>query len=149
MREGDRGRRSLPLSLLPFSAVTAPLRFLSFALVLAGLGGCASSQPPEATVSADLATAQTALGQAEQAEAATYAALDARNARQKLEQAQQAMERGDRTLARRLAQQAAVDAELAQVKSRSAKARQAVTELQESIRVLREEIERNRRGAGQ
>lgn len=129
--------------------MTGSPRLLPLVLALLWLGGCASSQPPEEAVSANLAAAQTAVGQADQAGAATYAALEVRNARQKLEQAQQAMERGDRTLAQRLAEQAAVDAELAQVKSRSAKAQQAVTELQESIRVLREEIERNRRGSGQ
>ena len=116
----------------------------TLALVLAlGVVGCASSQPPESAVTAELAAARTALGQADQAQAGEYAALDLRNARQKIEQAQAAFDRGERTRAIRLAQQAMVDAELAEVKSRSEQSQQAIEEVQESIRVLRQEIERN------
>lgn len=121
---------------------------LSLALAL-GVVGCASSQPPESAVTAELAAARTALGQADQAQAGEYAALDLRNARQKLEQAQEAFDRGERTRAMRLAQQAAVDAELAEVKSRSEQSQRAIEEVQESIRVLRQEIERGRSNSGQ
>jgi hypothetical protein len=124
-------------------------RFVVVFAALVWLTGCASSQPPEAAVTAEMATAQSAVEQAEQSDAADHAALELRNARQKLEQAQAAMDSGDRTLALRLAEQAAVDAELAEAKSRSSRAQQAVDEVQASIRALREEIERNRGGSGQ
>ena len=145
----DASPSSLPFYIPPGFAVNGFLRSLSLLLVLGWLAGCASSQPPSEAVSADLATARTAVEQAEQADATNYAALEMRNARQKLEQAQAAMDRGDRMLAQRLAEQAAVDAQLAEVKSRSTKAQNAVTEVQESIRALREEIQRNSQGTGQ
>ena len=115
-----------------------------------GLIGCASSKPPEAVVTADVATAQRAIAQAEQANAASHAALQLRTARQKAEQAEAALARGERAHAQRLAEQSALDAQVAEVTARSAKARQAVEEVQESIRALREEAERNtQRSTGQ
>lgn len=131
--------------------MSAPLRasLILAAFTLVWGVGCASSNVPESDVTAELATARAALGQADQAQAGEYAALDLRNARAKLEQAQAAFDSGERTMAMRLAQQAAVDAELAQVKARSTQAQLAVDEVQESIRALREEIERNRSGSGQ
>jgi hypothetical protein len=48
----------------------------------------------------------------------------------------------DNTLARRLAEQSLAEAQLAAAKAESTKARNAASELQESIRVLREELAR-------
>ncbi|HEY1089619.1 MAG TPA: DUF4398 domain-containing protein, partial [Burkholderiaceae bacterium] len=63
-------------------------------------------------------------------------------AREKLNQAHAAMTREDFDRARNLAQEAQVDAQLAEAKSRSGKARKAAEELQEGVRVLREELDR-------
>jgi len=64
-------------------------------------------------------------------------------ARDKMLLANQAMAAKDYKLARELAAQAEVDAKLAQSKANSAKAQAASDALQEDIRVLRAELERN------
>lgn len=86
--------------------------------------------------------ARSAVKQAEDVGAMEFAAVEYRRAQQKLADAQAALTRGRHDQARRLAEQAAVDAELAGVKARSAKTQNAVTELQESIRLLRQEMAR-------
>ena len=124
-----------------------PVRPLVLASVLLLIvTGCASSRPPSEAVSAELEAAQAAIAQADQASAAQHAPLELRNARQKAQQARAALDAGDTETARRLSAEAAVDAELAQVKSRSVVSQAAVDEVRESIRVLREEIARSRRG---
>ena len=124
--------------------VARPRRFGSVALLVVALAaaGCASSKGPPP----DLSAPRQAVAEADQAGAAEAAPLELRNARQKLEQAATAVERGDYERARFLAAEAAVDAELAEAKARAATVEAAVAELRESIRVLREEIERNRQG---
>lgn len=122
-----------------------PVRPLALASVLV-LAGCASSRPPAGAVGAELDAAQSAIAQADQASAAQHAPLELRNARQKAQQARAALDAGDTEVARRLSAEATVDAELAQVKARSVVSQAAVEEVRESIRALREEIERSRRG---
>lgn len=63
-------------------------------------------------------------------------------AREKLDRAKLAMSKEDYDTARNLAEEAQVDAQLAEAKARSGKARKAADELQEGIRVLREELNR-------
>lgn len=122
-------------------------RFGGFGVVAAGamvvflLGGCATTAPPPTE---QMAEARSAVRQAEDVGAGEYAAVEYRRAQKKLDDAQAALSRGKHDRARRLAEQSAVDAELAGVKARSAKTQNAVRELQESIRVLREEISRPR-----
>lgn len=89
-----------------------------------------------------LAEAQKATAQAEQVGGREYAPLELRNASKKLEEARAAIRKKDHKKATQLVEQALVDAELAEMKSLSAKAQAAVTELQESIRTLRDEINR-------
>ena len=103
--------------------------------------GCSSAKKAAAP-NLLLAEARKATAQAEQVGAREYAPLELRNASKKVEEAQQAVRKKDYKIALRLAQQALVDAELAEMKSLSSKAQSAVNELQESIRILREEIER-------
>ena len=118
-------------------------RAAALAVASAALVGCGSSQPVVDAVPQTRA-AEEAVGEAEQAGAPTHAVAELRTARQKLEQAQAALAADDSFLALRLAEQAEVDAELAEAKSREAVALAAITEVRETIRVLREEIERNR-----
>ncbi len=120
--------------------------FRLFALLVVGaaLVGCGSTKPPSETVSPVVRSAQNAAAEAEQAGANTHAPLELRTARQKVEQAEQAMRAGDTDRALRLAEQAEVDAKLAEAKSRAAVAQSAIDEVRATIRVLREEIERNR-----
>jgi hypothetical protein len=103
------------------------------------LAGCASVPPPEAQLSA----ADLALRKAEQADAAHHAPLEMRVARDQLEQARLAA-RDERNLeARRLAESAAVDAELAESKARAARARGAEQEIRQDIESLRAEAQRS------
>jgi hypothetical protein len=52
------------------------------------------------------------------------------------------MEKEDNLKAGRLADQAMIDANLAEAKARSAKSQKTVEELKENIRALREEVDR-------
>lgn len=112
-------------------AVRAGLASLSMLLA-----GCASTPPPLA----ELARADASLGLARQADAQTLAPLELDSSEQKLKQARMAMRAEDYVTARRLAEQAEVEAELAQAKAQSARMQQSVQQVRESIRVLREEI---------
>lgn len=103
------------------------------------LAGCASTKPPAPPLNGS----RTAVRQAEQAGTQEYAPLELRTAREKLETAEASIEEGDPRKARILVEQAQVDAELDQIKARSAKSQLAVNELRESIQTLRDEIGRN------
>lgn len=120
------------------------LRALSLLALGAALVGCGSSRPPVAPVQPVITSAERAAAEAEQAGAAQHAPLELRTARQKIEQAERTLRAGDERTALRLAEQAEVDAELAEAKARTAVAQVAIDEIRETIRVLREEIERNR-----
>lgn len=115
------------------SILPASLTALAVALAV---GGCASTPPPLA----EIARADTSVSLAEQAGAGEQAPLELDSARQKLRQARGAMVAEDYVAARRLAEQAQIEAELAQAKAQSAVARQSVQQVRESIRILREEI---------
>lgn len=100
--------------------------------------GCSSVQPPTATVS----QAQLAIRGADQSKASQYAPLELRNAREKFNDAERAMRNEEYLKARRLSEQALVDARLAEVKAESEFARQNAAELQATIQSLRAETER-------
>jgi hypothetical protein len=100
--------------------------------------GCAARQPP----TAKLATADTAVREAIESEAAQYAPLELRLAREKLERARRAGEEEEYDRARRLAEQAFADAELAKAKTRAEKAQQRTEELRRTVEALRSESER-------
>lgn len=117
------------------------LALLCFAIVFFA-SACATTQPPPTL---ELKDSRAALRQAEQVGAREYAPLELRTAEKKLEEAQLASSKGDHERAARLAEQAVVDAELAQITALSAKAQAAVNALNDSIRALREEIQRNQR----
>lgn len=110
-------------------------------LLLFFTGACATTNPP----TQQLTETETVIRQADQIGAGDYAPLEIRQARQKLEQARAAYNNEDYEEAARLAEQAKVDAELAQIKTLSGKAQLAVRELRESIKLLKEEIS-NRNG---
>ncbi len=125
---GAAGRR-------PAQAATA----LAAALFLLG---CASTAPVPTT---ELALSAAAINTAVTAGAPELAPAEMRSARDKLERAKAAVTAEDNTLARRLAEQSLAEAQLAAAKAQSSKARNAAAELQASIRVLREEINRQAR----
>lgn len=111
------------------------------AAALLGLG-CASGPPAP---NSEIAVADAALSNAISAGAPELAAVEMRGARDKLARAKLALAAEDHTLALRLAEQSLAEAQLAASKAESAKARKAASELQESIRVLREELDRRAR----
>ena len=88
----------------------------SLALLVA-LAACATEAPP----SAELASARAALAQA--GPVAEYAPKELAAAQTKLSAAQHALARGDNVQARRLAQQAEVDARLAWALSENERSR--------------------------
>lgn len=131
---------------------TLPTRTLS-SLMVSGviacillLGGCATAQPPSPQLTATLATANETVKQAREAGAQEYAPLELQTAEQKLEAAKTAIARKDNEHAGWLAQEAMVDAKLAEVKARSVKTQAVAQELQESIETLRQEIARKKNG---
>lgn len=103
------------------------------------LASCAVRAPaPEKQVT--LAT--QSIAQAESSGAVEFAPVELRLAREKLSQAKLAMDQEENLKATRLADEAMADANLAEAKARSAKAQKVVEELQESIRILQEEMSR-------
>jgi hypothetical protein len=115
-------------------------RPMVYSFVLAGLTACASVPPP----TEQMAVAHSAVSHAHAATASQHAPLELRTAQAKLEQAEAAMRREEYATARRLAEQAEVDANLAWTKAQTVKAKQAVSELEEGIRVLNQELERRK-----
>lgn len=112
------------------------------AVSMLGLNGCASGPPPRQ----EMAAADFAVNEAEEAEASRYAPVDLRNARKKLEAAERAMASRDHKEARRLAEQAFVDAQLAETKARTAVQLQNAAILRQSIETLRYELKRHIEG---
>jgi hypothetical protein len=94
------------------------VRALTLSIALA-LAACASVPPPVT----ELAAARAALGQAGPL-ASQYAPAELSAAQRKLERAEQAMARDDRVQARRLAEEAEVDARFAWAVAENERSRQ-------------------------
>ena len=107
---------------------------------LLALTACAS--PDKAPATADVAVSRNAIENAVSAGAADLAPAEITAAREKMGKANQALAARDYKLARELAVQAQADAKLAQSKAVSSKATAASTQLNEDLRVLREEVDR-------
>ncbi|AWI79607.1 MAG: hypothetical protein CVU19_06540 [Betaproteobacteria bacterium HGW-Betaproteobacteria-13] len=116
-----------------------PLTVAASVLAVLFVTGCASKMGPPV---AELSSAQSSLSQAESAGARTHAPLELLTAREKLSQAEAAMRSEDFERAKVLAEQAAVDARLAEARARTVRSQRAVTEVQESIETLRGELDR-------
>jgi hypothetical protein len=110
-------------------------------LVAVGLCGCVTVPAP----TEQLAVARAAVADAAAAGAGEYAPVDLHLAQEKLERAERAAGAQDYGAARRLAEEAEVDARLGASRARSLKAQRAVTELQVSIRALQDELDRRPR----
>ena len=104
-----------------------------------GLSSCAG-KPPAATVS-QMSQADLAVQQASKSKAPEYASLELYTAREQFASAQEAMHKKDYTQARRLAERALVNAQLAETKAEAEQARRAAAELRQSIEALRREAE--------
>ncbi len=117
---------------------TAPIAFGAAAL----LAACAHHlAPPDA----QLAEARASIRQAESDGARTSAAADLVTAEEKLRRAEAANRAGNFETARSLAEEARVDASLADHRTRAAKAQLAADELARSNETLRQELDRSAR----
>ena len=102
------------------------------------LGACASVPAP----TEQIAVSKAAVADAASAGGTTFAPAEMKTARERLDGANTAMASQDYERARVLAEEAQVDAQLAQAKAHSTKARKAADALLEDNRVLTEEINR-------
>lgn len=105
---------------------------------LAALAGCATTPPP----TDQLAVSTAALTHATNAGSGEYAPLEMSLAQDKLGRARTALAAKDNGTALALAQQAQLDAQLAESKAESIKARKSAEALQDAARALREEMGR-------
>jgi len=106
------------------------------------VAGCAST-PITPAPTEQMAVSRSALNSAISAGANEFAPLQIKSSMEKIEGAERAMENKDYVLARQLAEQAQLDAKLAEAKAHVARAQQATDEVQKGNRVLRNEIDRN------
>ena len=107
-----------------------------------GIVACASSPMPVDK----LAVAKSSVERAEQAQAAQFAQVELSTARNKLAAAQAAADKHDAEVAARLADQADVDAQLAEHTARAKQQQQLVDQMDASLRDLRNETLRNGNG---
>ena len=120
------------------------LRNAMWCAVAFGIVACASTPMP----TDKLAVAKTAVERAEQAQAAQFAQVELTTARSKLASAQAAADKHDADVAARMADQAEVDAQLAEATARAKQQEQLVNEMDASLRDLRNESLRNSSGTG-
>ncbi|MEQ9465748.1 MAG: DUF4398 domain-containing protein [Haliea sp.] len=115
-----------------------PLSLLAVVAATILLTACSSVPEPVG----EMASARAVVRNLSDTEARTYAAVEADRARTKLQRAEAALRAENFDEARRLATEAEADAELARAKTDAAKATRAASELEQSIQILRSEIER-------
>ncbi len=102
------------------------------------MAGCAGIPAP----TEQLAVSKDAVESASSAGGNEYAPLQLKSAMDKMDAAQQAMTAENYALAKQLAEEAQVDAQLAGATARTNKAQKAASALQDDNRVLRQEIDR-------
>lgn len=108
---------------------------------LAALGtGCGSNEPRPTE---ELTRARTLIDQAERTGARQFASAELQMAHEKMRRADAAAEEEEFVVARRLAAEASLDAELAAAKSRSGQAEAAAEEVAASVATLRDEAARS------
>lgn len=100
--------------------------------------GCAAKVAPIE----DISRAEMAIKEAQESNGEMYAPLELRLAEDKFSQAKKAMAEEEYDTAKRFADEALMDAKLAEAKSLSAKARKLSKEMSDSIETLRREIQR-------
>ena len=111
---------------------------VSVAGVFLGLAGCSSARPPEA----DIAQAELAVRQASESKAPAYAPDEFRVAQEKALGAQHAVSEEKYTRARRLAEQAVTDAQLAQARAGAVEAQKNKEEVRKTMNALQSEANR-------
>ena len=119
------------------SWLSVPLAFAALSTI-----GCSTVGPPKDS----MAAAELAVQEANKSKAPQYSPLELRMAMDKLDEAKRAMNKKDYTVARRLAEEALVDAQVAEAKAASEDARRAASDLKESLETLRREAQRSSQG---
>lgn len=114
---------------------TAALALLATLTMLAACAGT-----PEPTT--EMALAEAAVTRASSQATQEAAGAELRVATDKLAQARSASAAGDQDRARRLAEQAVLDAQVAELHAQSVRSRRAAQETDDAARALREEINR-------
>ena len=124
----------------PSSVGSRTASLFAVAAAAVALAGCATRADAP---NSELATAQSSVDRVSATPTiATAAPVEMQSARDKLNLAQRAMANKDYEQARRYAEQAEVDARLAESKVAASRSEQALREIQESIRGLTTEIDR-------
>ena len=136
MRGSFNPRHSGTRRSAPPRAATSAVLFSMFAALVAG---CATVKPPTDT----LARAEVQLRTAVEARADELAPMDLQRAREKLESSKKAMAVGRYDEARRFAEAAEVEAELAEAKADAEITWQAADRLRRTTDALRQELERS------
>jgi hypothetical protein len=109
----------------------------TLALVTCGMGAGCATQPP--IPSEQITKARALVEQADKADAQRYAAADLQRAHDELSNAEKAVNERKYADARRYAEDAEVDADLASARSSSGEAQRAAQEVNRSIESLRQE----------
>jgi hypothetical protein len=132
---------AMPTAVIPARPFGGTFSLTAAGTLLVGtlwMTGCATTPPP----TAQLAVAASAITHAAAAGAAETAPVEMGQARDKLTRANAALAAKDNDTALALAQQAALDAQLAEAKGEAARSRKASEALGEAGRALREEMSR-------
>lgn len=119
--------------------IRSPWKLCALAALIISLSACSSAPKPKT----EMALSSSALHNAEVAGAKKYAPIELRNAEEKQGLADAAIASENYTTAKRLSEQAAVDAELAKAKSEAEKSRLALKEVQDSIQLIKTELDRS------
>lgn len=121
------------------SLVSTPVATGLLCAVLAVVMAACASPPP---ASPQLVLAEAAVQRANSIGTAELAPAELQVATMKLARAKEAFENKQFDMATRLAEQAQVDAEVAEMRAQAARSRRAARETQDAAAVLREEINR-------
>lgn len=113
-------------------------KYSAVAMLATSMAACSSMPAPNT----EMALSESAVKGAEMAGAREHAPIELRRANEKLEKAKMAIIDEDYETAKRMAEQATVDADLAESKSDSLQSRIALQEIKDSIVLMREEIKR-------
>jgi hypothetical protein len=119
---------------------TFRLPTIAAAALLASAGAFAAKP----VAPAKLAVARASIERAEQAQAGQFAQVELQQARAKLAAAQSAADKRDKDDAARLADEADLEAQLAESTARAKQQEESVAQMEAGLRDLRNEAQRNR-----
>ncbi len=115
----------------------------SWLLLIVGalmLAGCATGQ--QDIIRTKISNAEMMIQRAEQNEAEKYAPLEMKLAEERLQEARRLMKEDDYKEADQKAEEALMDARLAEAKAQAEKAKMQAQDKEESLKTLRDEIDR-------